>query len=139
MQTHRNIFDSAITAMTEHLCSLLGVECTPQVLAHWQTKEGQEALRLLLPQLQLCGARALTLSATNPTDPAPVEEKAVPSPLSGALYAGFDPAKDVEKTQHVPPKGTSPYPPRPLDTLDLGLTAKDDDLSIPSFSRALKK
>jgi hypothetical protein len=122
MQAHRNIFDSAITAMTEHLCGLLGVECNDQVLAHWQTKEGQEALRLLLPQLQLCGARALTLSATGPVAPAPAEEKAIPSPLGGAAYAGQDPAKPLN-----------------VNTLDLGLTSDKDDLDIPSFSRARSK
>ena len=89
MQTHRNIFDSAITAMTEHLCGLLGVECNDQVLAHWQTKEGQEALKILLPQLQLCGARALTIAATGPTADAPAEEQAVPSPL-GIIGSGSD-------------------------------------------------
>jgi hypothetical protein len=109
----KTLFDVAIVDMSEKLCELLGIACTPAVLAHWDTPEGKAALDALRPQLHLLAARALTINAAPVTlATSQITDKGAPSFLRAALdQQSVSPApanpKASPESSGLPPKAQS--------------------------------
>lgn len=109
----KDLFDVAVAEMSEKLCELMGVPCPPEVLEHWNTAEGREALNALRPQLQLLAARALTHAATPiKLKTAQITDKGAPSFLRAALDKRVSPktptARPSNESNNSPPSEGQP-------------------------------
>lgn len=101
MKAHRDMIDAGITALSEELCALAGVEYSEAIAAFWNIKRKPENFRTLC---HLFLAHVHTVSATPAQEVLVLKEMESedPKPFSGALN-GI--AGSREQSLHVSPPG----------------------------------